>query len=205
MHETQTISQDVKVSMMLPLAYAMLTFFWLAWYVLFDAAAFDQTIINGVDFDELDNIWGILGNVSAQAVYLNVYLVALHLVVPVFPLSGASFLAACMAGQGLGLRQSALIMDVCGSLVSLLLIMVGVQQTFLDDTNGIGVFVLFNAIILTTLCIKRRCLDPMDNNELVYRSCYVEKESNKVEAHDNTESSDNDTGEGTTEKEFEIV
>lgn len=211
MHETTSIFQDIKVSMMLPLAFSMLSFFWLAWYALFDAAAFDETISKGVDFDELNNIWGIFANVSAQAVYLNVYLVALHLIIPIFPLSGASFFAACLAGQGLGLRQSARFMDLLGCLMSLLLMVVGLQQTFFDDTNGIGIFVFFNAMILMTLSFKRRCLDSLQDHDLVCRSCYIEKENCEVESTelpDNTVSSSENTTESITikeDKELEIV
>jgi hypothetical protein len=195
MHTTTTVSQDVKVAMMLPMCYAHLIFFWLAWYALFDAAGFDNTLTNGVDFEELNNVWGILANVSAQAMYLLIVLLALHLVVPVFPLSGASLFAACLAGQGFGLRKSVLIMDGLGCLVSVLLIVIGVQQTFSNDTNGIGIFVLFNAMALTTLCFKRRCMDPLETHELASRQCYVEKESstdtNPSEGPENTESSEN--------------
>lgn len=194
MHATTTISQDVKVSMMLPMAYTLLIFFWLAWYALFDGAGFDETISNGVDFNELNSVWGILANVSAQAIYLNIMLVALHLVIPVFPLSGASLFGAVLAGQGFGLRSSAVFMDCFGCLISVILVIIGVQQTFVDDTNGIGVFVLFSATVLTPLCLKRRCMDPLETHDLACRPCYVEKESsdNKPsEAQENTESSDN--------------
>ena len=194
MHATTTIAQDVKVSMMLPMAYALLIFFWLAWYALFDGAGFDDTISNGVDFDELNSVLGILANVSAQAIYLNLFLVALHLVIPVFPLSGASLFAACLAGQGFGLRWSAIFMDCFGGLVSLILGIIGVQQTFVDDTNGIGIFILFNAIVLTILGLKRRCMDPLETHDLACRPCYVEKEScdnDASEMQENTESSDN--------------
>ena len=175
---------------MLPMAYAHLVFFWLAWYAIFDGAGFDETLTSGVDFSELNNIWGILANVSAQAIYLNILLVALHLLVPVFPLSGASLFAACLAGQGFGLRRSAVFMDCFGCLVSLVLVIIGVQQTFVNDTNGIGVFILFNAIVLVTLCVKRRCMDTLETHDLACRQCYVEKETSDNKASDVQEITD---------------
>jgi len=171
----------------------MLGLFWLGWYAVLDFAAFDNTITHGVDYGELNTIRGICANVSAQAVYINLYLVALHIIVPVFPLSGASFFAACLAGQGLGVRKTALIMDLFGTLVSVLLLFVGAQQTFFHDKNGIGVFILFNALVLCTLCFKRRFVDPLESHDLVCRPCYNEKEdisSTEEKAKDSPDATD---------------
>jgi hypothetical protein len=220
MHDTTTISQDVKVSLMIPLAYAMLTFFWLAWYAVFDLGDdFDETLTNGVDFEELqESIWGLFANVAAQALWLNVYLVALHLIVPVFPLSAASFFAAGLSEHGLGLRRTTMIMDFVGYTISFALFVFGIQQTLWDDKNGIGVFLFFNSLVLMILCFKRRYVDPLEDHDLVCRTCYIEKEdipttttADGGEATDSNDVSYSSDGaaaavdESTTEKELEIV
>lgn len=189
MHETTTVGQDVRVSLMLPWAYSVLCLFWIGWYALLDEGAFDKTLVDGVDFEELDNVWGLLANVAAQAFYVNVTLVSLHLLVPVFPLGGASFCAACFAGLGIGLRRTAICVDLFGSLISIVLLVVGVQQAFFHDQNGLGVFVLFNAVMLLGLCVKRS-REPLEEHDLVTRSCYNEKEEITTNTPDASYSTD---------------
>lgn len=176
MHDTKSVPQDVRVSMMAPLGYSLLALFWLAWYSILDAADFDDTLTNGVVIEELSNFWKFLANVCAQALWVCAYLVALHIAVPVFPLSGASFFAACLSEFGLGVRKTAMIMDISGAVLSLVLLVVGIQQTFWDDQNGIGVFVLFNSLVLVLVGVKKS-LEGLDQHALVTRSCYSEKEN----------------------------
>jgi hypothetical protein len=186
---TTNVPQDVKVSMMIPLGHVLLLFFWLAWYIVLDGGQFDETLTSGVDFDELSSsLWGLLSNVAAQAMWLCVTLAALHMVVPVFPLSGASFLAACLSGYGLGLVKSAVILDIVGAVLSLVMLTVGLQQTFLDDQNGLGVFILFNSLLLVLLGLQRSMCEPVEQHLLVTRECYNEKE--EITEHDNEDYDD---------------
>jgi hypothetical protein len=205
MHQTTNVPQDVKVSLMIPLGHILLLFFWLALYVVFDGTI-DETITAGVDFDELKSFWGLMSNIAAQAVWIGLYLVATHICIPVFPLSGASFFAACLSGFGLGIRKSAMIMDIVGALLAFILLIVGVQQTFFDDHNGIGVFVLFNSLMLVLLGLQRS-FEPLDQHQLVTRSCYNEKECSGGEANapvvEATESSE--TGDDGTASEAEVA
>lgn len=215
MHDKSLISQEIKVSMIIPLAYSMLAFFWLAWYAVFDGADFDETLTtNGVDgFNELDSMWGIFANVDAYAIYASVFLIAFH-VVSVFPLSTATFFAAFLAGQGSGLQRTMIIMDVVGLLFSFLLLAVGIHQTLFNNQNGIGVLVFFDALVTMTLSFKRLCVDPLENHDLASRPCYIEKEELPTGGGDVTESNDvsdssggvaDATAAGENKKELEIV
>jgi len=176
MHPTTNISQDIKVSLMIPLGHILLILFFLGWYIVFDDASFDETIHSGVDFEEMKSSFaGLLANVAAQSMWIGIYLVALHIAVPVFPLSGASFFAACLSGYGLGLVKSAMVMDIFGALITFTLFLIGGQETFYDDQNGIGVFILFNALTLIVI-ILNSSLERIEDHPLVTRPCYDERE-----------------------------
>ena len=191
MHPTTDVLQDVKVSMMIPVGHVLLVFFWLVWYAVLDGGEFDETLTAGVDLEELrSSFWGLLSNVAAQAMWLCVYLAALHIVVPVFPLSGASFLAACLSGYGLGVMKSAMIMDIVGAVLSLVMVSVGLQQTLFDDENGLGVFILFNSLFLVLLGLQRNMYESVEQHLLVTRECYNEKE--EVTEHNDDDETDTD-------------
>ena len=159
MPATTRWDDDYRLARTVPLAHGLLAIFFVLFYGVFDGAQFDDTLTNGVSFDELDSFPGIMANVFAQAVWLNVVMVGAHTLCPAVPTSAAAiwahgFMKYKDTFPSLYSMRGVL-MDGMGLFVSAILCLVGFFQSFFDDQNGIGIYVLWTFSSLALNCIQR--------------------------------------------------
>ena len=181
MIETKDVSEDIRAAFLIPLGYALLIAFWFLLYAMFDGFEFDDTIWAGVDYDELatGGFVKILANVFAQSVWRCVMLGAVNLIVPLYPLASSALLGGFLFKmQKMNKTKMALIVDGVGLFMNVLVFLVGFQQLFFDDNNGIGVDTFVNSLLLMMLSIPRLRHRGLGDEAqvLLGRPCYNDKE-----------------------------
>lgn len=114
-------------------------------YALLDSFEFDKTFTEGVDFDELNSFSGILANVCAQAVWLNMLLIGVHMLLPAYPSSASLSFGTCLASRPFWMEAYAFVLLA-------VLTIVGISELIWDDDNGIGVFMVcaFPPLLIST-------------------------------------------------------
>jgi hypothetical protein len=191
MPSSETITQDIELALVVPLAVCCMIPFWLILYAVLedpDGPIFDDTFWRGVNATELDHFGGVVDNVAAQSFWRCFMLLAVHLLCPAFPMSAA----ALLAGSG---RFSASRMDEIGTIMAGILFLVGIYETIWDDDNGVGIWFLVNSTVLLIFTVPR-VLQPVEDSKhiMMGRACYQEKEEGPKDLElpesesDNTES-----------------
>jgi hypothetical protein len=166
MHRTTTISQDIKVALVVPFTHFLQALVWLA-------------ISYGVMFGKTRyySLQILVVNVSYQALLINATISWVNLLVSAFPTSASSLWAGAFMKGGLDLKQTALAVDSCGLATTLLLLVLGLHEIFFEYDNGTGLFNLFCAAPLTIMCVQRlRNREEITNHDVMGRICYQEQE-----------------------------
>mmetsp|Transcript_9365 Transcript_9365/g.25442 ORF Transcript_9365/g.25442 Transcript_9365/m.25442 type:complete len:335 (-) Transcript_9365:252-1256(-) len=192
-HTTTSLSDEVKVAATGPISHAIQAVFWLLLYIIFSGAAFDETLTDGVT--TMDSFNTLLQNLCAQAMYININIMAINLIDSAFPSDAASLVAAALITcfPSSSLRSVAFLTDIWGSLMCIILTVVGIRETFWDDGNGIGVFHLCVFPVLLLQCIRRlwslKNGEGAINHPVVGRKCFQQKEDDVNKPYDYNETS----------------
>lgn len=186
--KTDNLAEEFKLGLLSSITHGILAILFTIKYAIFDRFAFDKTLSEGVDEDELEaSFRGLIANVCAQAVWINVMLVGIHLLLPAYPSSAALLFASSEKCS----KYSRIWIDAYAALAAAVLTLVGIAQTIWDDDTGIGLFML---CIFPTQCIRSilRALGG-ESHPLWSRPCYRLSPDGAEAKEDQIESSSSPT------------
>lgn len=188
MPPTETVSQDIQLAAVVPAASLLLIIFWMMIYVLFEDgdAYFDETFTDGVIKEELSTWDGVLDNIAAQNTWRCIMLFFAHLICTAFPMSAAALWAGFLSNR-MTPEQLATRLDLIGTVMALILFLIGTYETIWDDNNGVGIFHLVNALVLLMFTVPRVVQKQEGPHILMGRACYQDGQTKEQELPGSTE------------------
>eukprot|EP00543_Licmophora_paradoxa_P004582 CAMPEP_0202446972 /NCGR_PEP_ID=MMETSP1360-20130828/5575_1 /ASSEMBLY_ACC=CAM_ASM_000848 /TAXON_ID=515479 /ORGANISM="Licmophora paradoxa, Strain CCMP2313" /LENGTH=232 /DNA_ID=CAMNT_0049063765 /DNA_START=301 /DNA_END=999 /DNA_ORIENTATION=- len=172
---SSTISQDALLAALGPICYVGIALIWMALYALCDRFEFDESFVDGVDYDELKSFQGFAANVFAQSFWDSIMIACFNFAVPSYPLDAVLLYAACWYKQGS--KVLAYVCDGVSLLLTLALFAFSVYDVILDDKNGIGI--LLFSICASVLIWWLETFQSTGNDQfltsrtVLSRSCYT--------------------------------